>query len=159
MIFKALTSRITMIAAAGTILLGGVLFGIFSYLHNEIEDLSRENQNLEIQLSETTNALDQLESDLVILEEELRRVNLDFNRIQEQNQTVARMIEDLNIGEIVDRDPSEAESIVNKTTQSSLRCFELVSGSDLTEEERNAETPEEFNPNCPWIFDDYRMRE
>lgn len=47
--------------------------------------------------------------------------------------------------------PATAEEI-NKQAQDMNRCFELVSGQPWNEREQNAQTPEEFNTQCPWLF-------
>lgn len=41
------------------------------------------------------------------------------------------------------------EKAVNNGTADSLRCFEILSGKPLTEEEKNARKPSQFNTICP----------
>ena len=156
MFLKTLKSRLTVAAAIAAIAIGGAIYGVYVSLKSEVAELSRENQQLEERLAQTTGALDQLKSDIVQVEEEIRRVNSEFADIERRNQQIARMVEDFTI----DSDkPDEATEEINKQTFNSIRCFELLSGAELTEEEQNATTPEEFNPSCPWLFDSRGMRD
>ena len=54
---------------------------------------------------------------------------------------------------VEDRDSmSWVEKIINEASKNALRCFELQSGSPLTESEKNAKTEKEFNSECPWMY-------
>jgi len=56
---------------------------------------------------------------------------------------------------------SNAEGIeraVNRGTENAGRCFELLSGAELNDKERNAENGIAFNKECPWLYDDYKSR-
>ena len=43
------------------------------------------------------------------------------------------------------------EKIINNATDNSQRCFEILTGSPLTEKEKNATKKSEINPECPSI--------
>ena len=43
------------------------------------------------------------------------------------------------------------EKIINNATDNSQRCFEILTGSPLTEKEKNASKKSEINPECPSI--------
>ena len=45
--------------------------------------------------------------------------------------------------------PSAVETAVNRGTVNALRCFEIATGSPLTDKEKNAKLPTEINKECP----------
>ena len=45
--------------------------------------------------------------------------------------------------------PGAVERAVNTGTANALRCFEIASGSPLTDKEKNAKLPTEINKECP----------
>ena len=59
--------------------------------------------------------------------------------------------EEHEIGALAQAKPALVEKIVDNATQDVLRCFEIESGSPLTQEEINATRPSEINTSCPDI--------
>jgi len=47
------------------------------------------------------------------------------------------------------------QRIINNASDNAMRCFEILSGSPLTDNERNAQNGQEFNSECPFLFDTY----
>jgi hypothetical protein len=45
--------------------------------------------------------------------------------------------------------PAAVEIAVNRGTVNALRCFEIATGSPLTDKEKNAKLPTEINKECP----------
>jgi hypothetical protein len=50
------------------------------------------------------------------------------------------------------------QRLINGGSKNAGRCFELLSGSPLTEKEKNAKTDKSFNNECPWLYDTYKSR-
>jgi hypothetical protein len=49
--------------------------------------------------------------------------------------------------------PGLVEKILNSAAEKAMRCFELESGSVLTDKEKEAKNARAFNSECPWIYD------
>ena len=50
--------------------------------------------------------------------------------------------------------PGLVERIINNASSEAMRCFELLTGAPLTEDEKNAENERQFNSECPWLYND-----
>ncbi len=55
----------------------------------------------------------------------------------------------LDLGTWAQEDPVLTNYVVNDNSDDLLRCLEIATGAELTEEEQEAELPEEFNSECP----------
>jgi flagellar basal body-associated protein FliL len=97
-----------------------------------INSLQTENNNVQLQLKVTYEDLDQARRNTDLLEEKL-----------EKN----------DIGLLAERKPALVENIINNASAKAFRCFELMSGSDLTDAERNANDAKKFNSECPWMYE------
>ncbi len=56
------------------------------------------------------------------------------------------------LGVLAANKPKLVEQIINKASQDAIRCFELLSGSPLTEKEKGAKNEKEFNNQCPFLY-------
>lgn len=54
-----------------------------------------------------------------------------------------------DLGAWATEDPILANYVINDNSDDLLRCLEIASGAELTEEELEATLPEEFNTECP----------
>jgi hypothetical protein len=57
------------------------------------------------------------------------------------------------LGFLGSKKPALVEKIINAASDKVGRCFELLSGADLTDNERNAKDAKSFNSECPWLYD------
>jgi hypothetical protein len=55
--------------------------------------------------------------------------------------------------------PGLVENIVNKASDNAARCFEILTGAELTESERSATKKSEINPSCPDVANPNYVRE
>jgi hypothetical protein len=58
----------------------------------------------------------------------------------------------MDLGLLAAERPDSIERAINRGTRNAGRCFELLSGAILTEDERNATDGESFNKECPWLW-------
>lgn len=126
-----------------------MLLGFWLYYRNtqqKLQEAAEENTRQAIQIQEQKAVKEQMEKDIA-RGNELRR---DVNRVMQNTQ---RSIEDMRskfaprvdtstgqtvtLGQKAVEKTEVVERAVNRGTYDQLRCFELVTGSPLTEEERN----------------------
>lgn len=88
--------------------------------------------------------------------DEFKRTEEEFAIINEENQAFRDRLESLELSKAAAENPSAVENVLNEITRQTNRCFELTTGSPLTESERNATNAEEFNPQCTWLFNERR---
>jgi hypothetical protein len=53
-----------------------------------------------------------------------------------------------DLGNLAENKPGLVEKVINKATVNANRCLEIASGAELTEDESNASTPSQINPEC-----------
>lgn len=123
-----------------------------------IQTLSENNAKLETAVDMNEQTIDSLQKNYEQSREELRKVNKEFENIRKQNNVLSEKLRKHDLGVLGNAKPGLVSNIVNSATNDVNRCFEILSGAELTEEERNAETPEKANSECSWLFDNSTSR-
>ena len=111
--------------------------------------------NTAIQINEET--VKSLQIDNKKLQVENKKLNEKFAEIRAQNQVLAKKIERHDMGLLGAAKPKLVDKIIDNASNKAGRCFELLSGAELTEKEKNATTGKKFNSECPWLFDDLNV--
>lgn len=147
-------------AVMGAIMLGmaGAFYWYYQDSQARIQTLSENNAKLETAVEMNEQTIDSLEQSFEESREELRRVNEEFADIRRQNNILAEKLEEHDLGVLGNAKPGLVQKIINSATDDANRCFELLSGAPLTEEEKDANTPKQFNGECPWLFDSSTTR-
>jgi len=143
-------------AAAMGLILVTMAAGFYWYYQDSqkrIQTLSENNARLETAVQTNEQTISVLQENYEEARQELRRVNEEFSRIRKQNDVLADKLQRHDLGVLGNNKPGLVGNIVNSATDSVNRCFEILSGAELTDEEKNAETPEKANSECPWLFD------
>lgn len=126
---------------------------VYNDLQSRIQTLHQSNSSLRQAIEENKSTISQLETSIKVANTVIKNVNKDFAEVRQQNAEIRERINSLNLQESAAEDPTETEIFLTGATSRAMRCFELISGAELTEEEKNAKTAEEFNDQCPWLFD------
>jgi len=148
-----------LIFVIGTIGGGGfIAYKTYTDMQNKIIILSSQNQQLKDATAQQEEAMASLQADFKKANEELNRVNTEFARIREQNNMLSSKLANIDLGVMAVRDPDDIKFKVNRGTTNAGRCFELLSGAELTDEEKGAVDAKDFNRECPWLYDDYKSR-
>jgi chromosome segregation ATPase len=136
------------------LLLGGS--GLFYSYYNDTQarlaDLVENNAKLEIAVQTNEAALKSVQEDLVKANKETQKVSDEFSKIRAQNNVLANKLSKHDLGVLAAAKPALVEKIINNASAKVSRCFELLSGAELTEEERNAASAKTFNSECPWLW-------
>lgn len=135
-------------------MLGGLFYWYFKDSQKTIALLTENNQQLEYAVSTNEDTIASLESDFERINQELRQVNQRFADAREQNSVLSEKLSQHDIGVLGSQRPGLVENLVNQGSNNASRCFELLSGADLTEQEKRAQTGQEFNQECPWLWPD-----
>ena len=128
-----------MMAGAG----GGYLY---------VKKLQKDNLTLKINQSKLETAI---EDNNAVIEQQtvdLKKIRSTLSELDEVNKKLQADRDNLNkrlskhdIGNLAENKPGLVEKIINKASDSAVRCMEIASGSPLTEEELNGSP----NRECP----------
>ena len=102
------------------------------------------------QTAEATNQA--LLEDIKAANDTVAKLNTDFANIRQQNTVLADKLRKHDLGVLGSAKPGLVEKIVDSATVKAGRCFELLSGSPLTTEEKEATNAKQFNSECPWLW-------
>ena len=134
------------------LVMGGIGYFYYTDTQKTIATLTENNAKLEIAVATNEQTIDSLQADYALMAEENNRLNAAYTEIRRQNSRLADKLADMDLGLLAAEKPDSIERAVNNGTANVLRCYELLSGAELTEEELNAETGEDFNKECPWLW-------
>lgn len=136
--------------------MGGIGYWYYTDTQKTIAVLTENNAKLEMAVATNEETIKTMAADFAAANNELKRVNEEFNAIRQQNNRLASKLADFDLALLAASRPESIERAVNRGTYNAGRCFELLSGAALTEEEKNAQNGESFNKECPWLYDRYR---
>ena len=140
-------------------LLTFVMAGAFYWYYNDTQErmaiLNENNAKLEVAIQTSEAAVEQLQVDFQRASEELNKVNTEFADIRRQNRTLSDKLCRHDLGNLAENKPGLVERIITGASTKAGRCFELLSGAELTDKEKEAKNGKSFNSECPWLFDRY----
>ena len=140
-------------------LISFVIAGAFYWYYNDTQErmaiLNENNAKLEVAVQTSEAAVEQLQVDFQRASEELNKVNKEFSDIRRQNQTLSDKLGRHDLGNLAENKPGLVERVINGASTKAGRCFELLSGAELTDKEKEAKDGKSFNSECPWLFDRY----
>ena len=139
--------------------MGGAVYYYYSTTQDDIRTLLQTNtvlkENNKI-LSETneqnTNTIEDLQLSYETIQQNYDQLQLEFREIRSENNRLRDRLSEHELDALAASKPGLIETIINDASEEALRCFELLSGAPFTEDEINAETPEQFNSECPGLF-------
>ena len=148
----------------------GALGGVFYWYYNDTQEklaiLHENNAKLEIATQIQTDAIESLEEDVAkanVLrkqtEEQFAVARAQVNDLEDKFNKTSALLGKRDIGTLAQAKPKAIARIVTKGTKNINRCFEIVSGSQLTEKETNAEKPSQLNSSCPTIANPNRVQQ
>ena len=134
----------------GCLLLVTAVIGAYEYVTGIKEDLQTSQQNVQL----LKNAVQDQQALINSLKADQKQIAVAQQTIT--NQMVARVQEIQTLTKRLNNlatkalsNPTATEMAINKGTANAIRCMEIVSGSPLTEAEKNANTIDQINKECP----------
>lgn len=123
-----------------------------------IRILTENNAKLEIAVATNEETINSLEANYAAAQTQLTELNSAYTSIRRQNQELADKLQKIDLTAAALANPAGIERAVNRGTENAGRCFELLSGSPLTDTEKEATDGISFNKECPWLYDDFKSR-
>lgn len=145
-------SSLKYIAILGIVL---VVVGGLYHVANLQAQLAIERENvkkLETAIEEQKQVINQYQQDIA----QQQQINKELQSAAEMQRrdidSLRKRFTVANLGKLAKVNPDMVESKINRGSANATRCFEIASGSPLTERERNAKDAKEFNPECPSLW-------
>lgn len=134
----------------GCLLLVTAVIGAYEYVTGIKEDLQTSQQNVQL----LKNAVQDQQTLINSLKADQKQIAVAQQTITNQMVARAQEIQTLtkrlnNLATKALSNPPATEMAINKGTANVIRCMEIVSGSPLTEAEKNANTIDQINKECP----------
>lgn len=140
-------------------LMSGAAYFYYSTTQNRIAGLIANNATLTANVQTITNANEQnvqtiedLQTAYIKVQEDFSRVQSEFQIIRMQNTELRERLGRHELNALAAAKPKLVERTINNASDNAARCFELLSGAPLTENERNATSEKQFNSECPWLW-------
>lgn len=118
--------------------------------------LVENNAKLELSVKMNEQTIQYLEDNYDQVNQKLTKVNSEFAEARLQNRALLDRLNKHDLGYLASQKPALVQNTINKASDAAARCFELLSGAPLTDNERNATNGKSFNTECPWMFDTIR---
>jgi len=138
--------------------MGGIGYWYYNDTQARMAILQDNNARLNIAVQTNEAALESLQADYASAQNEISSLNAAYTSIRRQNQVLADKLQEIDLTAAAIANAESIERAVNRGTENAGRCFELLSGAELNEKERNAQNDIAFNKECPWLYDVYRTR-
>ena len=140
-------------------LMSGAAYFYYSTTQNRIAGLIANNATLTANVQTITNANEQnvqtiedLQTAYMKVQEDFSRVQSEFQIIRMQNTELRERLGRHELNALAAAKPGLVQRTINNASDNAARCFELLSGAPLTENERNATSEKQFNSECPWLW-------
>ena len=128
-----------MMAGAG----GGYMY--VKKLQKDNLTLKINQSKLETAIEDNNAVIEQQTTDLKKIRSTLSKLDETNRKLQEDKDNLSDRLNKHDIGNLAENKPGLVEKIINKASDSAVRCMEIASGSPLTEEELNGSP----NRECP----------
>ena len=128
-----------MLAGAG----GGYLY--VKKLQKDNAILKVNQIKLETAVEDNNKVIEQQTADLKKIRSTLSELDEVNKKLQADKDNLSNRLNKHDIGNLAENKPGLVEKIINKASDSAVRCMEIASGSPLTEEELNGSP----NRECP----------
>ena len=135
-----------------TVVIGAVGFGAWKYYQYTQEQIGiyRENAaKAEMAQKASEEAVKAIQKDLVQIQEQFESVSNDFKIAKSRVNALEEKLTKHELGDLAQAKPKLIEKIVDKGTADVLRCYEILTGSPLTEEEIAVTKKSKANTTCP----------
>ena len=134
------------------IAMGGLGYWYYNDTQARMSILQENNAKLETAVQISEQAVESLQASYARATEELNKLNDEFRNIRAQNEVLSNKLARHDLAVLGSNKPGLVERLINRGSENAGRCFELLSGAELTESERNAKDGNTFNKECPWLW-------
>jgi len=138
----------------GGAILVAIAFGswkYYTYTQNQIQVYRTNAALAEQNHQQAETALKEVQASIEKMRTEFEVTQKKFQDASKRVEILEQKLSEHDLGFLAESKPSLVEIIIDKATQDVLRCFEIESGSPLTQEEIDATKPSQINNSCPDI--------
>lgn len=142
------------IMLAVVVAIGTMVAGFYWYYQDSqkrIMTLMANQAKLETAVQIQEQTIKQQQEDMVRQAETLQIVNEQYDKAQRENQRLSDKLSKHDLGHLAEKKPGLIENTINRASKNAARCFEILSGSPLTDAELAATKKSEINDECPSI--------
>lgn len=132
--------------------MSGLGYWYYKDTQDTIAELNAEKSRLEVDVALGKETISSLEQSISDINTQLIDLNDKYVKIREQRNDLVTRLAKHDIGVLGVAKPDSITRIITNASNKAARCFELLSGAELTQEEKNAETANQFNSECPWLW-------
>jgi|TARA_B110000196_G_C21107132_1_gene645783 cell division protein FtsB len=150
--------KLALIMLIVTGVMGSGFYWYYQDSQAKLAILHENNAKLETAVVSQKEAIQQLEDDVEFAASIAKTTSVSLEAARKQVSVIERkfnktskLLGERSIGKLALAKPRPVRKIINKGTNDVFRCFEIISGSILTEKELNAEKKSQTNTNCPGI--------
>jgi len=129
----------------------GSAYWYYSWSQEEIKILNVNNALLETAVAAQTEAIESMEIDALNVGKQIVLVSGQFREARHENNVLRAKLAKHDVAFLAEKKPGLIQKIVNKGTDDVGRCFEILSGAELTEQEKTATKKSQINSSCPDI--------
>ena len=149
-----------------TTLIGGGAYAYYKDTQKKLATLHENNAKLEQATATQTAAIESLTEDIAQATQLQKKTEAEFKVAREQvavmedkfNKT-SELLGKRDIGTLGQAKPGPIARILTTGTKNMNRCFEILSGQELTEKEINAQKKSQLNSMCPHIANPNRLQQ
>lgn len=134
------------------IAMGGVGYWYYTDTQKTMRILVANEAKATLAAKTAEAATKAIQENLVRVQEQLQKVNAEFAESRQNNKILSKKLGKYDLATMGEENPPAVQRMINAATKRVSRCFELESGSKLTEREKNAKSGREFNRECPWLW-------
>ena len=146
--------------------MGGLGYWYYNDTQEKMRILHENNAKLETATKIQTETINQLEADVElaagIAADTTKKLQETQKAVQDMRgkfNKQSKLLGSRDLGKMAISKAKPIRKIINKGTVNMFRCFEIVSGQQLTEKEQNAEKPSQLNKMCPSIANPNRVQQ
>ena len=129
--------------------------GAFTYVKDlqKTSEIHRLNsEKFEQAAAQNEEALRVQKENYIALQKNLEVVNAEFASTRAQNNVLSDKLAKHDLNSLAAERPKSIVRLINGGSKKAGRCFELLSGADLTDKEMEAKRARSFNSECPWLW-------
>lgn len=165
MLFFAKYKAKIMMAGLLVIMLG-IGWYVYSDMQATIERQAGEIVAKDIDIKGKELIINQKDKDIKIQADITRRINSKFQSARDKVSTLQNKFDKLGNSSKITRDlgklaiakPKLIQRVINSGTKDALRCIEIISGAELTADEKAATKKSQINEACPEIANPHYIR-
>lgn len=134
-----------------TVVIGAVGFGAwkyYQYTQEQIRIYAVNAATAELAQQQAEAAVESLKRDMVEIQAQFTAVSAKFEVAKGRVDALEDKLSEHEIGDLAQKKPKLIEKIIDKGTQDVLRCYEILTGSPLTEEEIAVTKKSKANTTC-----------